>query len=134
MEPTSEQELKQLLEEGKISEEEYDDLKQAMAEKHKVYSAEHEGAETKPNLASKLGKIALILVLSGIVLPAILYIVTDIWFSANGSPEIGPFVIMYLGMELPGFVMGIISWKDKFGKAATITAGLFMAMTIKFFA
>ena len=132
MEPTSEQELKQLLEEGRITEEEFQELKRAMAEKGKSQAVEQQGSENEVQSARKLGKIALVLTLGGIALPAIIYNLVNMRSSPNSSPAIWPFVILYFGMELAGFVMGIIAWKDGLGKAAAITAGTFMILSVLF--
>ena len=69
MEANSEQELEQLLDEGKISQEEYQELKQAMAENNKSQAIEQNETEHKSNSIYKLGKIALVLTLGGITLP-----------------------------------------------------------------
>ena len=134
MEPTSEQELKQLLDEGRITEEEYHELKQAMDQKNKEKPVEHERGENIPGLPHKLGKIALILALGGIVIPALCYFIMERLSPANVGPKIGPYILLFFGMELAGLVTGIISWKSGFGKAAAITAGILLLLSVKFVA
>lgn len=134
MEPTSEQELKQLLDEGKITEEEYKELKRAMAEKGKSHAVEQEGGENEVQSARNLGKIALILTLGGIVLPALGYFVFDFLTGPNSGPALWPWFFLFWGMELAGLVTGIISWKSGFGKAAAITAGVLLLLSVKFIA
>ena len=137
MEPTSQQELKQLLDEGKVTEEEYYELKQAMDQKNKEKPVEHEKGENKSQSAHKLGKIALALTLCGIVLPAIgFWSVNAMAHSrdSNMNAAIGPWFFLFWGMELSGFVMGIISWKNGFGKAAAITAGILLLLSVLFIA
>jgi hypothetical protein len=139
---SSEQELKQLLDEGNISKEEYQELKRAMAER----DAENESdcdinikGDFQLELKSRdLGKIALVLVLGGIALFAF-----AIWSSHNYRHPTDPNlrrgvgswnIVLFFGMELAGFVMGIISWKNGFGKAAAITAGILLLLSILFVA
>ena len=138
MEPTSEQELKQLLDESRITEDEYQDLKQAMAEKDKSQPIEQKQSESKADSTYKLGKIALILALGGVMLCAFAFW-SSYTYSHPTDPNIrrgvnGGQVILSLAMELAGFVMGIISWKSNFGKAAAITAGILLLLSVLFIA
>ena len=137
MEPTSEQELKQLLDEGRITEEEHKELLEAIRQKETVQEPIEKPGKSIHNSADKPGKIALILVLSGIVFPLISYFLLEPeTYKPNANSTFkGTYseflVFIFLGMQLVGFVMGIISWKSRFGKAATIIAGilLFVALT-----
>ncbi|MBL7214162.1 MAG: SHOCT domain-containing protein [Phycisphaerae bacterium] len=135
MEPTSEQELKQLLEEGKITEEEYHELKHAMTEINKGQSTSQDGTKNISNPPHKLGKFALILTLGGVVLPVMGYFVVDTFLCPpNAGTAIGPWFFLFWGMDFAAFVIGIISWKDSLGKAAAITAGILLVLSIIFVA
>ena len=135
MEPTSEQELKQLLDEDRITEKEYKELKQAMVETTKMQSVEQEQGENKSNSVHKLGKIALVLTLCGIILPVSCYFLVDTFlYPPNAGTALWPWFFLFWGMELAGFVMGIISWKNGFGKAAAITAGILLLLSVLFIA
>lgn len=138
MEPTSQQELKQLLDEGKISQEEYQELKQAMAERDAERKSDCDiniKGDFQLELKSRdLGKIAAILVLGGFILPTLIYFFFDFADGPNSKPNLMLFYFLFGVIELAGFMLGIISWKDSFGKAATITAGILLLLSILFIA
>jgi hypothetical protein len=124
---SSEEELLQLRNEGKISEVEYNDLLGAM----KSWPAKPEdalpGAE-KSRSKRKLGKIAFYLMLAGIIVPMICLGVC-IW--SNYRPwRINEKLIhadldfatpacfaLWAVIEGIAFVLGVIAWPDAFGKA-----------------
>ena len=74
MEPTSEQELKQLLDEGRITEQEYQELLEAIRQKETVQKPIEKPNEHKPRTG--YGRAALILMITGILLPIIAIMVT----------------------------------------------------------
>jgi len=123
MEPTSEQELKELLDDGKISEEEYQQLLEAL---HKKQAAEPEPSFRQPvstKSPAKYGKTALILLIAAVLLPfvgialALIFHLTGIWL---GRWLLLP--LLFLGMlcGIVAFIFGIIGWKSPAGKIAAL--------------
>lgn len=119
---SSEEELLQLLEEGKISEAEYNDLLGTM---RKSMPGEPEEPATQPDKAGskrRLGKIAFYLMLAGIILPSIGFVFSS---AATGWGEMDVifdacFFACVL-LQLLAFVFGVVSWPDVFGKATIAT-------------
>jgi len=75
---SSEEELLQLREQGKISEEEYEELRSAMGKSSKLDVEPPTAATDKPKSKRKLGKIAFTLMLVGFILPTLGYGLTMI--------------------------------------------------------
>ncbi len=119
---TSEEELSQLRDEGKISEAEYQDLLDTIK---KSMPSEPEEPPTQVNKAGskrRLGKIAFYLMLSGIILPGIGFVFSS---AATGWGEMDVifnacFFACVL-LQLLAFVFGVVSWPDVFGKATIAT-------------
>ena len=103
---SSEKELLELRNEGKITEDEYQDLLAAMQRKSSpeldARPNETSGSEAK----SKLGLIAFIVMLTGIILPALV-----VHFGQKGL-NTATFFFPGLAIEIGALVMGIIAWKD----------------------
>ena len=127
MEPTSEQELKQLLEEGKITEEEYQELLEAIRQKETVQEQVEKQNEPKPRTG--YGKAALILMIIGFLLP-LASVVFNIVISMQAANGLQPKrMVMFTGCPflflgflclLLAFIFGIIGWKATSGKIAAI--------------
>ncbi len=127
MEPTSEQELKQLLDEGKITEEEYRELLEAIRQKETMQKPVEKPKEPKPRTG--YGKAALILMIIGFLLPLVPLILNLILsFQARQDHTglmlicVGPFIMVSMLCELLAFIFGVIGWKTKSGKVAAIGA------------
>ncbi len=125
MEPTSEQELKQLLEEGKISEDEYRQLREALHQQDTPRPPiVKPPAQTKPRTG--FGKAALILMIVGILLPPAPLVLNVILAISNvPMPHIArmlllPFLLLSLLCLLLAFIFGILGWKTASGKIAAI--------------
>jgi len=136
MEPTSEQELKQLLDEGRVTQEEYQELKQAMAERDAEKKSDCD-INIKGNFqlelcSQDLGKLALILALGGIILPMLGYTAVDLLAGPDAGASLGPWVFLFYGMEIPALVIGSLSWKTVFGKAGTVTAAIVLLLSLNF--
>ncbi|MBE9544684.1 MAG: hypothetical protein IMF02_09350 [Proteobacteria bacterium] len=121
MEPTSEQELKQLLDEGKITEQEYQELLEAIRQKETTQKPVEKSTGSKPRTG--YGKAALILMIAGVLLP-IAGIVASLVFNYIGI-RFKMFLFMpcfFIGIlcELLAFIFGIIGWKTAQGKIAAI--------------
>jgi hypothetical protein len=119
---SSEEELLQLREEGKISEAEYNDLLGTM---RKSMPGEPEEPATQVNKAGskrRLGKIAFYLMLAGIILPSIGFVFSS---AATGWGEMDViFAACFFAcvlLQLLAFVFGVVSWPDVFGKATIAT-------------
>jgi len=136
---TSEEELLQLRNEGKISEDEYDQLREALQKGTQV-DIEPVAPETdKSKSKRKLGIAAFVLMLAGIILPGLCYFAVDLFAKAmaeNALVAIGPWFFLGLILEIAAFGTGIASWRNPFGKAATISSFLllvFVGLSILFF-
>jgi hypothetical protein len=119
---TSEQQLKELLNEGKINEDEYEELRDTLKKKP-VYHEDSSKNFEKNNVNSKLGKIAVVLTLAGIILPFPCYFIIDSIAPPNAEAAIGPWFALGLAMELVALYLGIKSWRTDNGKAAAIVSG-----------
>jgi hypothetical protein len=128
MAPTSEQELKILLDEGKITQEEYEELLAAMKDKPRP-NGNGLTVDNKNQSNAKMGKTALILCVISIVLPELILLFS--WFMAglkdgSGSNVGAIFVILLLLTEfvcvILAIVLGIVAWKTTMGKIAVFGA------------
>ncbi|MBN2594109.1 MAG: hypothetical protein JXA81_11425 [Sedimentisphaerales bacterium] len=110
---SSEEELLQLRNDGKISETEYQDLLEAMRKTSLGGDEKLASGMEKTQSKQKLGKIALVLMFLGIIIPIALYMISGL--------ALWPKFFLCLTLEIAAFVMGIISWPNVYGKAAVIT-------------
>ena len=122
---SSEQELKQLFEEGKISEDEYRQLREALHQKDTPRPPiVKPPAQAKPRTG--FGKAALILMIVGILLPPPPLVLNIILAISNvPMPHIArmlslPFLLLSLLCLLLAFIFGILGWKTTSGKIAAI--------------
>lgn len=148
---SSEEELAQLRSEGKISEAEYQELRDVIQKSTKVETGALVPEISEKRSKRKLGKIAFCLLLLGVVLPAVWFYVPKpkgyrtppptMPVQPNGekfSPPTGeefaevtvgevrrgipPWLIgLFLILEIAAFVMGVIAWPDVFAKATVVT-------------
>lgn len=135
MEPTSEQELKQLLEEGRISQDEYQQLLGAILRQDKPQSPPSTPSPSTPT-HNKYGKAALLLMIAGMALP-IVGIAASLLFNIIGIRFkmllFMPLFVLGLLCELLAFIFGIIGWKTTSGKIAAIGVpclGLFALIVV----
>lgn len=133
---SSEEELLQLRNDGKISEAEYCDLRSAMARSARRPEEPAQpracGAASKHNR----GRIALIVMLAGVVLPALGYAVAQMLAGPNQHPAIGPWFFVGVAFQVVGFALGISAWPDAYAKATVITIsaiGVFVILLISLF-
>jgi len=119
MEPTSEQELKQLLDEGRITEQEYQELLEAIRQKEITQQPVVKPHESKP--PTRFGKVALILMIMSIALP-ILSVLAGFLLAALGIKIFFalPLIPIALICALLAFIFGIVGWKTASGKIAAI--------------
>lgn len=120
MEPTSEQELKQLLEEGRITEEEHRELLEAIRQEETAQKPVEKAPESKPRTG--YGKVALILFILSIALPVVSILLS---FILNAIMKIKivlatPLVLIGLLCALLAFIFGIIGWRTTQGKIVAI--------------
>ena len=122
MEPTSEQELKQLLDEGRITEEEYTELLEVIRQKETVQKPVEKPKVSKPRAG--YGKAGLTLMILGFILPVIAIILSLLSIKFFGL-KLRMFLFLpclAIGFlcELLAFIFGIIGWKTASGKIAAI--------------
>ena len=127
---SSEAELLGLRNEGKISEAEYQDL---LATMRKPSPDGHEDAAPdigKVKSKRKLGMIAFVLMLVGILLPVIPFCALELLSGPNTRPAIGPFFFLGLAFEIAAFVNGVFSWPDVYGKATVLTTSILAVLSV----
>lgn len=130
MEPTSEQELKELLEDGKISEDEYRQLLEALHQKQRFQPPVEEPIQYKPPNA--YGKAALTLMIVGIVLP-FAGIAATLLFRGLGMLLVSSLLLAGLLCGIFAFIFGIIGFKSPAGKIAALATpclGLLAAVVL----
>ncbi len=123
---SSEEELLQLRNEGKISEDEYKDLLATMQKTKKIDTEPATSEIDKTKSKHKLGKIAFVLMLVGIVLPVVFYLVAETAVQAhdaNMHVGIGPWFFLGVAFEIAAFVVGVISWPDVFSNEILLKSG-----------
>ena len=98
---SSQEELLQLRDEGKISETEYNDLLAAMRKPPPQSNEDPAPWMDKAKLKRELGKIAFVLMLVGIVLP----------FLVNNG-------LVGIALEIVALALGVISWPNIYGKVS----------------
>jgi hypothetical protein len=140
MNVSSEEELAQLRNEGKISEAEYQDLLAAMRMPSPNRSKDDVPETDKAKSKRKISKIAFALMLIGIFLPTLCYLalvtIQQIFVSPHlperASAHVGYAIWFFLGLalEIAAFTLGIKSWQNDYGKAATIISGIILVLSI----
>ncbi|MCI0499607.1 MAG: hypothetical protein L0Y36_08005 [Planctomycetales bacterium] len=116
---SSEQELKQLLEEGKITEEEYRQLLEAIHQKDKPQPPIEQPPQTKPRTG--YGKAALILFILSVMLPIFAVLLSFVFFATKMKMLLAaPLLLIGLLCALLAFIFGIIGFKSPAGKIAAI--------------
>ena len=130
---SSQEELLELRNDGKISQAEYDDLLGAM---EKLPRAGIQGRTSEGDIQDsrhRLGKIAFYLMLAGIVVPVLVF---PVCFAITGGGEgdviFDVCLVLCVLVEIPAFVIGVISWPDVLGKATVATIAI-MAVIILLF-
>ncbi|MHC4659475.1 MAG: cell division protein CrgA [Planctomycetota bacterium] len=133
---SSEEELLQLRNEGKISEAEYRELRNAMQTTKKADAEPPAPKIEKAKSKRKLGKVAFALMLVGVILPVVLY-----WSAETAAQIHDPNMHVgiggyrfYLGvlLEIAAFVIGVIAWPDVFAKATVVTISLIIVLLFLF--
>jgi len=132
---SSEEELLQLRNEGKISQYEYQDLLSAMRKPSPSSDEEAAPEIDKAKSKRKLGIIAFVLMLAGIVLPVVcillLYVVG--WFlPLNLFFKFGIWLFLGVVLEIAALGTGIAAWANPFGKAAAIASLLILIAVFLF--
>jgi hypothetical protein len=119
---SSEEELLQLREEGKISEAEYQDLRSAMS---RSTPAPEEPIQTQPSDAAakhKRGKTALTIMFFGLALPALGFGILALMLARpNQSVAIGPWFFLAVAFQIVAFALGVSAWPNAYAKATVIT-------------
>lgn len=129
---SSEEELLQLRNEGKISEAEYNDLLAAMRKPSPKGNEDAAPGIDKAKSKRKLGKIAFVLMLVGIVLPVVLNLLL-----ASRPGETNPTfrrLSLFPVFGIAAFVLGVISWPDVYGKATVAVVAVMAVLALMFMA
>jgi hypothetical protein len=129
---SSEEEVAKLRDEGKITDAEYEQLLAAMQS-----TAEGEGkssAAEQQKSKRKLGRIALGLMLVGIIGPFLFYFVAHLLVQPepNAWTNVGTLLLPALALEVAAFAMGIMAWPDVFAKAAVVGSGFYVVVLLLF--
>jgi hypothetical protein len=128
---SSEEELLQLRNDGKITEAQYNDLLDAMRTcpaDNGIYT----DVTGKSKSKSKIGKIAFLLMLVGIILPFSCFFMIETLTPPNVGAAIWPCFFLGLALEITALTMGIKSCSNDYGKAATIASGILIVLDILF--
>jgi hypothetical protein len=125
---SSEEELLQLRNEGRVNEDEYRDLLIAVRKAPSKDTAMSAYDADESEVKHKRGKIALALMLLGIILPTICFLTLQMLVPENASLAIGPWLCLSLALEIAALVLGILAWPDIFGKATLITIAAIVAV------
>ncbi|MCE5184905.1 MAG: hypothetical protein LLF76_02125 [Planctomycetaceae bacterium] len=131
MEATSEQELRQLLDEGKVTEEEYNELRRALGQKKNCSTAVQAQEQTIAKPRTGFGWAALILMLAGILFP-LLPIPFALMGIGMGGLEFKILLGVFFGIPcaILAFIFGIIGWKSPTGKAVVITIPILALLAV----
>ena len=128
---SSEEELLQLREEGKISEAEYVELRNVMYKPSPKGTKADVPGDVKGSSKQKMGKISFCLMLAGIVVPIVsFFICFSITNSGEGDVIFDVCFFLCLLIEIPAFVFGVISLPDIFGKATVTTISVISAFAV----
>ena len=108
---TSEEELIKLRDEGRISEDDYAELRQML---QKSAGTELESAAEQTNQTKskrKLGRVAFSLMLLGIVLPGACFLLLEALVATGPSVHlnVAPWFFLGLALEIGAFVLGVIA-------------------------
>lgn len=127
---SSEEELLQLRNDGKVSEAEYQELLEAMRKTSLSGDEKLTPDIDKTKSKRKLGKRAFVLMLLGIILPFSCYFIIETLSPPNAGTAIGPWFFLGLALEIAAFVKGVVAWPDDYGKAAAIASGIIIVLAI----
>ena len=131
---SSEQELLQLREEGKISEDEYQDLLSAMSSSAPAPQEPVQPQTSDAQAKHRRGRIALTIMFVGLVLPALGFGFLALMLAGpNQSVAIGPWFFLTLAFEIVAFALGISAWPDAYGKAAVMTISVIAGFILLIF-
>ena len=131
---SSEEELLELRNEGKISEAEYQDLLETMKKASRSRGEKLVPEIDKTKSKRKLGIIAFVLMLMGIILPIAWFLFIELLVESEPDTHaaIGPSFFLGLAHELAALVMGVIAWSDDFGKGTMAGSVAIMVIALLF--
>ena len=126
---SSEEELLQLRNDGKITKDEYNDLLNTMRARP-ADKGKYTDITGKPKPKSKTGKTAFLLMLAGVILPFSCFFIIETLASPNAGAAIAPWFFLGLAIEITALTMGIRSWADDYGKTAAIASGIIIVLGV----
>ena len=120
---SSEEELLQLRDEGKISEAEYNDLLAAMRKPPPQSNEDTAPGMDKTESKQMRGRIAFVFMLVGIALPIAVFLLD---FAITGRYKVDAifFRTVFVVMQFFAFVLGVISCPDVYGKATVVVVAI----------
>lgn len=127
---SSEEELLQLREEGKINEDEYNDLLAAMVKSSRRIEELALSESCNVKAEQKRGKTALIVMLAGLFLPAIGYYIVELSAGPDQGAAIGLWFFLGVAFEIVAFALGLSTWPDIHAKVTVITIGAITAFIV----
>jgi len=130
---SSEEELLELRNHRKISNVEYEQLRDAMLAPKKGEVDKRAPAGEGANSKRKQGKIAFNLMLAGFIVPIISFLVCfAISCGGEGDVIFSVCLFLWLLIEIPAFVLGVIAWPDVFGKATVVCLCSIVVLVVVF--
>lgn len=130
---SSEEELFQLRNEGKISETEYNDLRAAMAKSARGLEEPARPSASDEAFKHKRGKTALVVMLVGLSLPALGFGILAMSAGPNQAVAIGPWFFLGVAFEIVAFALGVSSWPDIHAKITVIILSAFATFGVVLF-
>lgn len=126
---SSEEELLELRNDGKISEAEYQDLLATIGKSPAKSTHTSMLQSGVPSSKRKQGKIAFYLMLAGIIAPIVMFLVCFA-ITRGGEGDVIVSICFFLSVliEIPALVLGVLSWPDSYGKATVITISAIVAL------
>ena len=125
---SSEEDLQQMLEDGRINQQEYEQLRTALQSPAKKQVESPPADADKATSKRLLGKIAFGLMLAGLFILGfyVFGAAAKISFSRIAA---APLLFLEIATLISAIVVGIIAWPDIFAKAAVITSAILLVLT-----
>lgn len=130
---TSEQELLQLRNEGKITDEEYQQLQAAMRSNQQGEAQTPEPAPKEQKSKPKLAITGFCIMLAGFTLPFMFWYFAEYLAQQhhpNSHAVIAPWFFMGILFEITALTIGIIAWPHRLAKATVITLCIVIVLGI----
>jgi len=130
---SSEEELLQLRNEGKISDTEYEELRETLRRTAGPDIGPDVPEISKAKSKSQLGIIAFVLMLAGFVLPVVCILLLFVVGWLPGLYFLGLWLFLGVVLEIVALGIGIAAWSSAAGKAATICSSVCVFLIVSLF-